>query len=129
MRSTNPDVAKVVKLADRGMDLHKACEKCGSPTLWVNVQQQYNSHRRGCSSTGGSRAAQRIEAEARRVAGDSDATGGSGQCIKGGWKGGGHPRRRARAVASCWSFDDFGSYDPSYSTFLMDTRSRPPASC
>ena len=43
MRTINPDVAKVFKMADRGMDLFKAWEKCGSPTTWGNVQRQYNS--------------------------------------------------------------------------------------
>jgi hypothetical protein len=41
MRTLNPDVAKVFKLSDRGMDLFKAWEKCGSPTTWGNVQRQY----------------------------------------------------------------------------------------
>ena len=40
MRTLNPDVAKVFTLADRGMDLFKAWEKCGSPTTWGNVQRQ-----------------------------------------------------------------------------------------
>jgi len=42
-RSETPDVAKVFVLASRRMDLHKAWEKCGSPTTWGNVQRRFKA--------------------------------------------------------------------------------------
>ena len=46
-RSETPDVAKVFVLASRGVDLHKAWEKCGSPTTWGNVQRRFKAAHAG----------------------------------------------------------------------------------
>ena len=42
MRTINPDELKVFRMAERGMALKKAFEKCGSPTSWANVLRQWN---------------------------------------------------------------------------------------
>ena len=42
-RSETSGVAKVFVLASRGMDLHKAWEKCGSPTTWGNAQRRFKA--------------------------------------------------------------------------------------
>ena len=43
MRTVNPDVVRVFRMAERGMDLEKAFEKCGSPTSWYssNVKTRF----------------------------------------------------------------------------------------
>ena len=35
----DPNIAKVLKLTDRGMELRAAWEKCGSPTTWGNMRR------------------------------------------------------------------------------------------
>ena len=40
-RSEDPAIAKVFVMAARGMDLHAAWLRCGSPTSWGNVQRRH----------------------------------------------------------------------------------------
>ena len=40
-RSEDPAIAKVFVMAARGMDLHAAWLRCGSPTSWGNVQRRF----------------------------------------------------------------------------------------
>ena len=40
---TNPEVAKVFLMADRGMQLQKAFDKVRPNVTWKNVRRQYNA--------------------------------------------------------------------------------------
>ena len=128
MRPPNPDMVKVFKAVDRGMELEAAWVKYGSPTTWGNVLRLYNA--RTAAAAPAPAAPEKSGSKRKRgaaVATPSKRGSASGSEVAGKAAGGAKAARSGRRIVM--ELRRLWVYDARHSTFLTDARSRPPASC